>query len=212
VNLGYTSHIVSPSLPWAIKGGRGPLDRGCPFWSYEGIPILVGRSRGGKKLGGRRSYGDRIRPRSSVFLFSLSLLRRRLRGSGGRLRLWNACVLPAELHPTAHGVSASGACRAREAASVRGTPVCFKRSSVPLAASSSHMRVLTWVRGRFTFCRIIGGLIPTNYPGILRLYVISGQHYGTPVGQCSTRRTHSRETRKTTSPQSVHSLQNLILI
>jgi hypothetical protein len=37
------------------------------------------------------------------------------------------------------------------------------------------------------FCRIFGGLIPT-YSGLFRL---AGHHYGTPVGQCSTRRTHS---------------------
>jgi hypothetical protein len=42
-------------------------------------------------------------------------------------------------------------------------------------------------------CRIFGGLIIPTYAGLFRL---AGQHYGTPVGQCCTRQTHSEKQNK----------------
>ena len=33
VEGGYLSHIVTPSPPWSIKGGRGPLLKGIPLRS-----------------------------------------------------------------------------------------------------------------------------------------------------------------------------------
>ena len=34
---GYLSHIVTPSRPWSIKRGRGPLLKGLPILGLKGI-------------------------------------------------------------------------------------------------------------------------------------------------------------------------------
>jgi hypothetical protein len=119
VNQGYISHIVFLSFPWAIKGGRGLLKRGCPFCIVKVYPVLVGRFRREEKLRAAEAMTARSYPGP-----------------------------PPPLSPLPPHVSV---CRAREAASVRGMPVCFQRSSILLPASSSRMPMVTWVRGTFLF-------------------------------------------------------------
>ena len=43
-SMGYLSHIVTPLHPWTIKGGRGLLWRGYPFWVRRVYHLALGLS------------------------------------------------------------------------------------------------------------------------------------------------------------------------
>jgi hypothetical protein len=62
-------------------------------------------------------------------------------------------------------------------------PLVLYTSKVPFRITTPLCTTRLFIAPLFTLCRIIDGLIISNYSGILRLFVIPGQHYGTPMAE-----------------------------